>query len=332
MKALSCTATLALACWAGHSAAQSTVSIYGVVDLGLTRSNNGTSLNPGRGKPGTTEMQQGTASRLGFKGREDLGGGLYAGFDLQHRFFADTGTQDSNAFFKGVSIVTLGNASWGELYMGREVIPAYYLTCTADPTCWSFTSQPGQPYAWANYNGSVASDNSGIRRNNSIGWRSPSWGGLSTEIAYAGGEGQRKRSLGWNLQYKQGPVYAALGYDGADDQNRLFIAAGGYDFGVVRPLFTLADAKGGPNTPDYRGKSASLTFVFPVSTGRVFVGAGHLQARAKPADPEVKSTKIFLGGDHNLSKRTMLYANIGSAKSTGLTRSTAYDVGIRHAF
>lgn len=323
---------LVLTGWVGHGAAQPSVTVYGVLDLGISHANNGSSVNPGVGTRGATVMQQGTASRLGFKGHEDLGGGLYVGFDLQHRFFADTGTQDSDAFFKGVSAITLGNRHWGEFYLGREVVPAYYLSCTGDPTCWSFTSQPGQPYAWANYNGSVASDNSGIRRNNAVGYRSPKVGGWSYEVAYAAGEGLRKRSLGWNVQYAQGPVYAALGYDGSDAQNRLFIAAGGYDFGMVRPLFTLSDARGGPTTPDYQGQSISATLVFPTPKGRVFAGAGHLRARATPANDEVRSTKVFLGWDYSLSRKTSLYANFGSAQSTALTRSTAYDTGIRHAF
>lgn len=323
---------LALAACTGVATAQNSVTIYGVVDVGISKSNNGTSLNPGRGTPGAWVVQQGNASRLGFKGREELGGGLYASFDIQHRFFADTGTVDSGSFWKGVSVVALGSKALGEVYLGREVIPAYYLTCTADPTCWSYTSQPGQPFAWANYNGSVASDNSGIRRNNSVGYRSPVFGGLSTELAVAAGEGQRRRSLGGNVQYNGGPVYAAIGFDGVDSDNRLVILAGGYDFGFVRPLVTFSDAQGGPTTPEYEGRSATLTFVVPTATGRVFAGAGRLEATANAASTEVRHTKFYVGADHNLSKRTMLYANLGTAKSDGLTRSTAYDAGIRHKF
>jgi len=325
-------ASYGLIAFTGMAAAQSTVELYGQVDVGVTHANNGTSINPGRGPVGQWALQQGTASRLGFKGQEDLGGGLYARFNLEHRFFGDTGMQDSGAFFKGVSTVSLASAQWGEVYMGRDVVPAFYLTCTADPTCWSFTSQPGQPYAYANYNGSVAADNSGIRRNNSVGYRTPSFRGLSAEVAYAFGEDIRRSTKGFNVSYNQGPVYAAIGYDGAASDNRLWILAGGYDFGVVRPLFTYSDAKGGATTPGYDAKSASLTFVVPISRGKVFLGAGRLVAHTGSGGTDVKSNKFYVGMDHNLSKRTMLYANIGSAKSTDLTRSTAFDFGIRHKF
>ncbi|MDR2327392.1 MAG: porin [Acidovorax sp.] len=323
---------LVAACWAGHSAAQSSVTLYGTIDLNLTRTNSGTSVNPGAGPRGVTVMHSGAGSRLGLRGHEDLGGGLYLGFHLEHRFYADTGEQDSQTFFKGVSSLTLGSTQWGAFYMGRVVIPAFAVSCATEPTCWSFTSEPGQAYAWANYSGSVAADSSSIRRNNTVGYRSPNLGGWSSEIAYTAGEGQRTPTVGWNVQYRNGPVYAGLGYDGEDTQTRLFVAGGSYDFGAVRSLLTLADAKGGATTPAYRAQSASLSLVFPLSMGRVFMGAGHLQARATPADNEVRSTKVFVGGEYALSKRTKFYANAGIAKSTGLTRSDAYDAGIRHAF
>ena len=324
---------------AGIASAQSTVTLYGRVDIGVSYTNNGTSLNPGASSSrGQWSMQQGTASRFGLKGQEDLGGGLYARFNIENRFFADTGAQDSAAFFKGLSIVALGSKEAGELYLGRDVVPAYYITCTTDPTCWSYTSQPGQPYAYANYNGSAASDNSGIRRNNTIGYRTPNLGGVTSELAYAFGEGQRRPVRGFNVQYNQGPVYAGVGLDdgGTDDngnKSRLWIVGGGYDFGVVRPLFTYADAKGGIGSPvGYAGKSASLVLVVPTPVGRVFVGAGHLKANAGFGTGDAKSTKILAGGDYNLSKRTLLYANIGSAKTTDKTRATALDVGIQHKF
>ena len=324
---------------AGIASAQSTVTLYGRVDIGVSYANNGTSVNPGASSSkGQWSMQQGTASRFGLKGEEDLGGGMYARFNIENRFFADTGAQDSAAFFKGLSIVAVGSKTAGELYLGRDVVPAYYITCTADPTCWSYTSQPGQPYAYANYSGSAPSDNSGIRRNNSIGYRSPNMGGVTTELAYAFGEGMRRPVRGFNVQYNQGPVYAGVGLDdgGKDDngnKNRLWIVGGGYDFGMVRPLFTYSDAKGGIGSPvGYAAKSASLVLVMPTPVGRVFFGGGHLKANSGFGTSDVKSTKILAGADYNLSKRTALYANVGSAKTDDKTRSNAFDIGITHKF
>ena len=313
--------------------AQTSVQIYGVVDIGITRANGGTSLNPGRGNIDSWGMQQGNASRLGFKGTEDLGGGNYAAFQIENRFFADSGQQDSGALFKGLSVLKLGNPQYGELYLGRDVVPAYYLTCTSDPTCWSYTSQPGQAFAWANYNGSVASDNSGIRRNNSIGYRTPKMNGFSSEIAYTFGEGARSNNKGLNVQYNNGPVWLGVGYDGYGEDDRLYILTAGYHFGFVRPLLTIAQARGGPNTPNHRGKSENLAFVFPTSTGRVFTGVGHLKEnQAANRDLYLSSVKYYVGGDYYISKRTMLYANAGTAKTETMTRSTAFDVGIKHSF
>ena len=72
--------------------AQSSVSIYGIIDAGLTHSNDGTTtLLPGKAAADTWIMKAGNTSRLGFRGNEDLGGGGYARFQLEHRFASDTG-------------------------------------------------------------------------------------------------------------------------------------------------------------------------------------------------------------------------------------------------
>ena len=108
---------------AGAAPAQSNVGIYGIVDQGITKANNGTtpgSLLPGRAAPDVWTVKAGNTSRLGFRGQEDIGDGLYARFQIEHRFAADTGTPSNAVFWLGRSVVAVGSKRWGEVYLGRE--------------------------------------------------------------------------------------------------------------------------------------------------------------------------------------------------------------------
>ncbi|RZJ48231.1 MAG: porin, partial [Acidovorax sp.] len=123
----------------GAAQAQSSLTIYGIVDQGLARANGGTTpgaLLPGRGvTPLVWTLKAGNTSRLGFAAREDLGGGLYSRFQLEHRFAADTGAPSNpNVFWLGRSVVAVGSKDWGEVYAGREYSAAYTVALNADPT------------------------------------------------------------------------------------------------------------------------------------------------------------------------------------------------------
>ncbi|QPS07766.1 MULTISPECIES: porin [Delftia] len=321
-----------------QSSTQSSVEIYGKISMGFGRANPGTSsaANTGQGKPGASAMQQGQASLLGFRGREDLGDGLYARFKIEHRFSPDTGTPTFPTFWQGGSIVAIGHKRWGEVYLGRENTPAYNVAITADPTFWSYVSQLGAPYTYAGFNASAINnggvltsmDGTAIRHSNTVGYKSPSFGGFSGEFAVAAGEGNRKRVYGLNLQYRQGPVMAGLGFDGWDAHNRLYIASASYNFGVLRPIVSVGSAKGGA-IATYAARSATFSVEAPLKgVGRAYGGIGRLD----PAGTRNTSVKLFAGYEHSLSQRTSLYVNVGSAKTEMLTRATAWDIGMTHSF
>lgn len=318
-------AVLALAGMPAH--AQSSVSIYGIIDAGLTKANDGTTtLLPGKATADTWIMKAGNTSRLGFRGNEDLGGGGYARFQLEHRFASDTGApSNAGVFWLGRSVVAVGNKSWGEVYMGREYSAAYWVALEADPTYWSYVSQLGSPYTYANYT-AVAStvEASNIRWANAVGYKSPSFGGLTFELQGALGENARSHNVAGNVMYKPGKFWLGAAFDRLDSKNHLALVGGGYDFGVATPTFSYAKAKGGLNGD---AKSFSLGVKVPVSFGRVYAQAG----RYSPASG-LDSTMFGAGTEYNLSKRTALYANLGSAKQDGKTRATAIDFGVKHTF
>jgi len=271
-------------------------------------------------------LKAGNTSRLGFRGQEDLGDGAYTRFQIEHRFAADTGMpSNANVFWLGRSVVALGRKTWGEVYAGREYSAAYTVALNADPTYWSYVSQLGAAYTYANYT-PVAStvEASNIRWANSIGYKSPSIGGFSAELATALGEGTRKRAASGNAQYKRGPAWLAVAFDRLDANTNLVLAAAGWDFGFVVPTASWSRAEGGLNGDAKAYSSAALV---PLAFGRVFASYGHLSPVTG-----LDSSMLGTGAQYDLSKRTLLYANLGSARRDGLTRTTAFDVGIKHTF
>lgn len=109
-----------LAAGTGMAHAQSSVSIYGLIDLGLTYYSN--AAKTGGGGASLLRMDSGIAqgSRIGFKGTEDLGGGLNAFFTLETGFGADDGSLGQGGLLFGrQSFVGLGSKDWGALSVGR---------------------------------------------------------------------------------------------------------------------------------------------------------------------------------------------------------------------
>jgi predicted porin len=316
---------------AGAAHAQSSVTIYGIIDQGLVKTNSGAtpgSLLPGRGSapPDSWTVKAGNTSRLGFRGQEDLGNGAYARFQIEHRFAANTGaSSNANVFWLGRSVVAIGSKSLGEVYAGREYSAAYTVALNADPTYWSYVSQLGSPYTYANYTPVATTiEASNIRWANSVGYKSPVLGGFSLELATALGQGVRPRATSGNAQYKAGPLWVGLGFDRLDSDTHLVVVAGGYDFGIVQPKASYSRAEGGLN-----GDATSFTVsaTVPVGFGRVYASYGSL----RPAT-HLDSSMVGAGAQYDLSKRTLLYTNVGSAKRDGLTRTTAVDFGIKHVF
>lgn len=324
---------LASACicaWAIPAHAQSSVTIYGIIDQGVTKANDGTTpgaMLPGRAAPDVWTIKAGNTSRLGFSGREDLGDGAYSRFQIEHRFAMDTGaSSNASVFWLGRSVVALGSKSLGEIYAGREYSAAYWVPLFADPTYWSYVSQLGTPYTYANYVPVATTiEASNIRWANQVGYKSPTWSGLSLELATALGEGARKRSASGNLQYKPGALWLAGAFDRLDGNTNLFLVAGGYDFGPIFPTATYSRSKGGVNGD---GKAFSLSVRAPVSYGRVYASYGALRPTAANAD----SAMISAGTEYVMSKRSLIYVNLATAKRDNFTRTSAFDTGIKHTF
>jgi len=129
---LAAAACATLAGFAGGASAQSSVTIYGIVDNRVVKMNDApTTVNSGAGTRDQWNMRNGAAGRLGFRGTEDLGGGLSALFHLEHRY-ADDGTS-LTPFWNGRSVVGLRSNTLGELTLGRDYLPAFWPAVKVDP-------------------------------------------------------------------------------------------------------------------------------------------------------------------------------------------------------
>lgn len=327
-----------LGAFAGAASAQSSVTIYGIVDLGIGKGNGGTAANPGSTggvAAGNKAWQLGQASenRLGFRGNEDLGGGLSAQFQIEHRFFLDTGgVRNAASFWQGRSYVQLTSATAGSVYLGREYSPAFWPAVKSDPFGWDGVGQAGARM-WAGYLNNDVTGGS-VRTSNTVGYKSPNLGGLTVQAAVGLSEGPATgRNNGFNVEYAGGPIYAALGYEkitdaaGIKDNNSLINLAGHYDFGVAKAILYYARAKVGANG-DLTNKYWQIGATAPVGPGKLKA----LYYRFDPEGANNTNSKIGLGYDYPLSKRTNLYGDIGLAKEDGQSNSRAFSFGVKHTF
>ncbi len=126
-------------CIASSAFAQSSVTLYGIVDTGLVYANNQASLGSTSGGHSVTKLASGiwAGSRFGLKGAEDLGGGTKAIFQLESGFNIDNGAQQyANAEFGRQAYVGVTNPTYGTFTAGRQYTSYYALLSPYSPTTW----------------------------------------------------------------------------------------------------------------------------------------------------------------------------------------------------
>lgn len=357
-------------CLVGGAMAQSSVTIFGVLDAGL-------SYTTGSGTGSVNSVRQTTSgnsfSRLGFRGSEDLGGGLSAAFWLEMGLLNDTGsgipTNTNNQLsgngapgsmgFNRRSTVSLVGP-FGEVRLGRDYVPAFWNTALFDPFGTGGGIGANQIY-FAGLGGLPAP--TGTRASNSFGYFLPAdLGGFYGQAMVAAGENgsasvvpntqvSNKKDgnhTGVRLGYTSGGVNVALAtgttrYVSGD--LRVTNLGAAYTFGPSVSNLKLSsefytDSKG---TTD--GKGTLVGFQLPFGQGEI--KASYARYRMAPAGASLKptSSKFALGYVHSLSKRTALYATAARLTNKGgaaqalagaITapngRSSGTEFGLRHVF
>jgi predicted porin len=255
-----------LGAFAAPSFAQSSVTVFGIVDAAVSRADNGQSnlsyFNDWQvGRTGRWVMHSAAGSRLGVRGSEDLGGGWRAGFLLDHRFEPDTGSvepRDGVSFTGGVRSYTAGfwNAQsyvslsnpFGEVRMGRIATPTFLIGIQSDP--W------GYDYNLAGFAGYTRGGNIIGAARNAVWYNTPTLAGFTLQLLVGAGEGGASatatnapngRNVGAALRYQSGPIWAAFGFNDSDRsdsiKNRTTQVAFTYDFKVVKSFFNYSIGK-----------------------------------------------------------------------------------------
>ncbi|WP_175776270.1 porin [Burkholderia anthina] len=332
------TLSLALLGAAGAAHAQSSVTLYGVIDtsIALVHGNDGQANNMVQMLSGNLQ-----GSRWGLKGAEDLGGGLKAIFQIENGFNPGTGKLSAtNTIFNRQAYVGLQSNQYGTLTLGRQYDPVVDLVqaVTADNYFGSFFATPGD----------VDNNDNSLRVSNAIKYASPVWGGFQFEGLYglSGVAGKPGSGQTWSVAaaYNNGPIGLAAGYFYANNPSTLTATGvrGGWTSttsdaifdGPINSGYTTAKSIGiaqvagqyalGPVTlglgysnAQYKADGFS-TFgsTEKYNTGRAFVtyqvtpplllGLGYSYTKAS-GNTDAKYHQVSLGGDYSLSKRTDVY-------------------------
>lgn len=165
--------------------AQSSVSIYGIVDAATAYSSN-------QNGNSNIFMRSGNmaGSRIGFKGTEDLGDGLQALFILESGYETDTGTQsNASTLFSRQSYVGLADRKYGALTAGRQYTPYYQMVGAIGPSNVVTGATGAHP-------GDIDNLDTTIRANNSVVYTSPVWSGLQVSALYGMGEQASNKNAG----------------------------------------------------------------------------------------------------------------------------------------
>jgi predicted porin len=312
-------ATLALL---GTSAAfaQSSVTLYGRVNTSVERVK--------IGGESTTGVYN-NASRFGFKGEEDLGGGLKAGFQLESGFDSSTGTSDKNFFGRQAEVNLSGN--FGLVRLGTFTAESYY--AVAD---YGVLDQPNHDTGHI----SDALYSYGMRDTNKIAYRTPTFSNFWLEGAVSAHEQTTNGDYAYDLaaNWESGPLALGAGYTKLGDYDDFGLRAH-YTFGAfqVGGYYQRAndDTVGGKGKRD----AARVTGQYAFGASEVVAGFGWAGKWDNRADSSAR--QFILGYNYNLSKRTKLYGaytkvdnKSGADYATGIAGAdfSTFAVGLRHNF
>jgi predicted porin len=300
---------------AGSAYAQSSVVIYGRLNETVERQ-----------KVGTNDpvlVLANNSSRIGFKGTEDLGGGLKAGFQIEHGFSPDTGAA-AGTFWGRQSEVNIGGG-FGTLRFGNFTSEAYF--ATADYISMHNHDTGTSADALYAYLG---------RDSNKIAYRTPSIGGLTVEGAVALSESSGfGRTIDVAANYAVGPVQLGAGYQRLSTTGqKQFAVRGLYEIGsFVVGAYVQRDTDGygvglGKRT------TARLSGMYTLGSSELHLNFGNAGEYSNAADSGAK--QFTVGYNYNMSKRTKVYTYYtkvdAAAGNPYIGDFSSFAVGIRHNF
>lgn len=321
----------------GAASAQSSVTLFGGVDLNAR-------YNKGAGK---TFKSMGTdgiySSRWGVRGVEDLGGGLKAGFWLEAAINPDDGTTNASRFWhRRTSVSLMGD--FGEVRLGRFLTNQFTAYADFDPFG---TNGVGDVNKLHNVLGSGSS--STVRADNIVAYYLPgNLGGLYGSAEVAAGEGVAgNKYIGGRVGYAAGPLNVSAAFSNAEGVVADFkrsTFAGSYDLGMVKLMGSYTQNKFGARKQSVTLIGASM----PLGSGTLRASYTTVGANKAAEAVTGDAKQIALGYIHDLSKRTAIYGTVSRVTNDGRANfkvsgpsawtigggadNGGVEVGIKHTF
>lgn len=332
----------------GTAFAQSSVTLYGVVDMGY----NTVKLSDGTDTVKQTGLNSiASGSRLGFKGTEDLGGGLKANFLMEYSVQPDEAT---TSMANRQSYVGLEGA-FGSVNLGRQYTLHHGVQGGAD-LIGNVTAA-----------GWIGGLDSRVRQSNAVTYKTPIFNGFSAsaqigfgESVQLNGAAKENDQTSVGLNYASGPLALAYAYEkvkntsilardlagtafdiaavaGADSWKANALSAT-YDFGVAKVAYLNNNTKATDALFDakFKANNFAVSVPFGALTAMATIGNGKIQV---DGSDDTKLSAYQLGLTYALSKRTTAYSYIGQTKFKDVTVSpnetvkfNTTAVGVRHTF
>lgn len=339
---------------AGAASAQSSVTLFGIVDAGVSYYENKTVNGV---KLSRTDLSNSgyNSSRIGFRGTEDLGGGLAASFWLEAALGNDVGSAGAatsatnpiaNQLFNRRSTVSL-SGRFGEVRLGRDYVPTFWNDTVFDPfgtngvgTNAISTSSGGTVL------GSLLGQGNGnyVRANNTVGYFLPAnLGGFYGQLMYGlperveydpgtftpAGLTADSRYFGGRFGYANGPLDVAAAYGetvlarnfqgGGRAEAKIGNIGASWDFGFLKLMGEWNQNKVESDlvglTGDLKSNGYLIGGTVPVGPGLIRLSYSYTDFDLSTTATKQKAQKFAIGYVHNLSKRTALYATAAYLKN-----------------
>ena len=319
------------------ASAQSSVTVYGVMDAAIAKEDTGAA----GGKRTVVNSGNQSSSRLGFKGTEDIGNGLKAVFNIEAGVALDTGAADAALFGRRAVVGLAGD--FGSIMVGREYTPIADVAKETDVF--------GQGFYGSNLN-AFGSGRLTRRISNSVNYKSNAMGGFKVGAAYSAGEASTGPSgtlKGIMADYNGGGFYVGAGYHTFErlvsGNDKELIVGAGFKTGAfeVKGNYMEADPTGVNN----QFEQINLGAAYTMDAHKFFANY-----QTNELESGAKGHAVSIAYAYSLSKRTNVYASYAQLSNNakgvfGLTSAgtnvtppaaspgsdpKALSLGIRHTF
>ena len=327
---------------AGACPAQSSVSLYGLLDVA-----GGRFQNAGGPKTWRIDANGLSQSYVGLRVIEDVGAGLKVRAQLEHYLRPDSGAAGrfgADPFWSRSANVGFQGA-FGTSLIGRNGTPLYQSTVLLSPFGDSFPFSPTMRHYFGTGQGSVLGDVvlGDIVWNNSLAYSSPDYNGITYNLIAnlgEGGAGATGRNVGANIVYLRGPLAATAAWQqvrngvfapppGWHHQTTLHLGLA-YEFGPAK-LFGQVGRIRTDATTQVETRLWQLGTAIPIGqTGLARISYG--LAQIDNGSTDTSHTTFSIGYDHFLSKSTDLYGAIVVDRATGLASGRSVAGGLRVKF